>query len=169
MQNPNRHRHGSTLLYPTCTAVYHVYLFVVNNVKNDYLLVPEFKRGEILHLSAGVTLRLYSGNRVWKEAYSHKRAMFCNQIKRRYSWFFLNFVFGLSSCSKVPIKSKTPTKRWVLWQQPGIAVVNTWFDLLNLQHCMLFTFCGLISENKWIKRQIKQCSILVLKGQMKRH
>lgn len=52
-----------------------------------YLIVPELKKGQILHLSAGVTLRLYSGNRVWKEVYSHKRAMFCNQIKRRHSWF----------------------------------------------------------------------------------
>lgn len=111
-------------------------------------LVPELKKGQILHLSAGVTLRLYSGNRVWKEVYSHKRAMFCNQIKRRHSWDFLNFVFGLSSYSTVLIKSKTPTKRWELCSQPVVAMVNTWFDPLILQHCVLFTFWGLISENK---------------------
>lgn len=82
---------------------------------------------QLLHLSAGVTLRLYSGNKVWKEVYSHKRAMFCNQIKRRYSWVFLNFLLFFSRLSSYPtvlIKSKTPTKRWELWQQPGIAMVK---------------------------------------------
>ena len=39
-----------------------VTMFFANNV--NYLIVPELKKGQILHLSAGVTLRLYSGNRV---------------------------------------------------------------------------------------------------------
>lgn len=70
------------------------------------LEAPEFKKGQILHLSAGVTLRLYSGNRVWKEVYSHKRAMFCNQIKRRILLGFLKFCFQTVFISNSPYQKQ---------------------------------------------------------------
>lgn len=104
MQNSNCCRQATKLLYPACTAVYQFYSsYICQQCKKKYyLIVPELKKGQILHLSAGVTLRLYSGNRVWKEVYSHKRAMFRNQIKRRYSWVFLNFVFRTVFVSNSP-------------------------------------------------------------------
>lgn len=60
----------------------------VNRKKNP-LMVPGWQKAQILHFSAGVTLRLYSGNRVWNEVYSPKRWVFWNQIMRRYYRAFL--------------------------------------------------------------------------------
>lgn len=74
---------------------------------------------------------------------------------------FLKFCFWTVVISNSPHQNKTPTKRWELWQQPGIAMVGTWFYPLILQLCVLFTFWGLILKKKLIKCPNKQSMLYI--------
>lgn len=114
----------------------------VNRKKNP-LMVPGWKKAQILHFSAGVTLRLYSGNRVWNEVYSHKRSVFWNQIMRRYYRAFLILFSEPSS----RLSKKQPTNEEA---RAPARTVNSDGENLILPPDIIFTIWGLMTGNELI-------------------